>query len=95
MTESNEDAIANIKLLNCNKYCIGYGADGNARCRADICAFGLAISALEKQIPKKPVQGQCGILCPSCQRKEYIMRRDALDVHCGFCGQAIDWSTYD
>ncbi len=52
-----------------------------------------AIDALEKQIPKKPfLFGSKPIyLCPNCNRAEYIKRRDALDTHCGFCGQAIDW----
>lgn len=52
----------------------------------------LAIEALEKQMPKKPLRGRCGTLCPTCHRLEYIVQRDALDTHCGFCGQALDWS---
>ena len=52
-----------------------------------------AIKALEKQVTKKPTRfGSKHIyICPNCARAEYIKRRDALDTHCGFCGQAIDW----
>ena len=53
----------------------------------------IAISALEKQVTKKPTRfGKKHIyICPNCSRAEYIRRRDALDTHCGFCGQLIDW----
>ena len=57
----------------------------------DITAY---IDELEgKQVPKKPIIfGSKHIyLCPNCNRAEYIKRRDALDTHCGFCGQLIDW----
>ena len=57
----------------------------------------IAISALEKQVPKKPTRfGSKHIyICPNCARAEYIKRRDALDTHCGFCGQLIDWEDED
>ena len=56
--------------------------------------FELAISALEKQIPKKP-NLWCGkiITCPNCLRA--ISQTEALDVHCKYCGQFIDWSDTD
>ena len=57
-------------------------------------ALNMAISALEKQIPKKPISlgedidrdvGQC----PNC--KEIIDTYEDYK-YCSDCGQAIDWS---
>lgn len=31
-------------------------------------AFETAIKALEKQIPKKPIDGECYYICPCCGR---------------------------
>lgn len=53
----------------------------------------LAVEALEKQIPKKPIyHGKCfatNYTCPVCGRlywgKEYIGN------HCDSCGQKLDW----
>ena len=66
----------------------------NGKC-SDECpqcnAMEKAIEALEKQIPKKP-NLWCGkiITCPNCLRA--ISQTEALDVHCKYCGQFIDWS---
>lgn len=50
-----------------------------------------AISALEKQIRKKPNLWNGKITtCPNCLRA--IRQTEALDVHCMYCGQFIDWS---
>ena len=58
-------------------------------------ACDMAISALEKRIPKKPIKGKKGDLSCSCgliiQRKN---RRTCLH-YCHNCGQAIDWSDAD
>lgn len=58
-------------------------------------ACDMAISALEKQIPKNPIKGGKGDLSCSCgliiQRKN---RRTCL-YYCHNCGQAIDWSDVD
>lgn len=57
----------------------------------EIKAAELAISALEKQIPKKPKK----ILqafeyrfgdCPSCNKSS-----DMNYKHCQYCGQKLDW----
>ena len=49
----------------------------------------LAISALEKQIPKKPdLDG--GVYCPCCLH-EFKSHYDETR-YCPNCGQAIDWS---
>ena len=55
----------------------------------DIEWIELAISALEKQIPKKPdLDG--GIYCPCCLH-EFKENYDTAS-YCPNCGQAIDWS---
>lgn len=61
--------------------------------------YELAISALEKQIPKKvKYQNRHGegkdyynkdyFHCPCCGRR---LRNKQKDAHCGRCGQALDW----
>lgn len=60
-------------------------------------AFGTAIEALEKQIPKKPVvvgeeyiferyEWEKDYECPSCGNPH------ADDLFCSRCGQKLDWS---
>ena len=52
-------------------------------------AFEIAISALEKQIPKNPdLDG--GVYCPCCLH-EFKENYDTTS-YCPNCGQAIDWS---
>ena len=68
-------------------------------------AFETAISALEKQTPKKPIQanyivkvnGVYTLLdeneftkCPSCTYKDIEVKHG--QKYCHICGQAIDWS---
>lgn len=64
-------------------------------------AMGNAISALEKQIPKKPTYDGDGYapdgtfvwdewMCPNCGSR-YELEYDEYDF-CPNCGQAIDWS---
>ena len=54
-------------------------------------ASGLAIQALEKQIPKKPKERDCigfdTLACPECKMALYL-----YEPYCDNCGQAIDWS---
>ena len=50
------------------------------------CAKQIAVEALEKQIPKKPIiDEEKFAICPSC-------KADVTDIYCGVCGQRIDWS---
>ena len=60
---------------------------------------GLAIEALEKQIPKKPKSVERHLFeCPCC--KDYLgVSEDDIFVYeiptpmyCSNCGQALDWS---
>lgn len=45
----------------------------------------IAIKALEKQIPKKPVEVRNEIVCPTC--KTLV----GSSPYCRYCGQALDW----
>lgn len=49
-------------------------------------AFEMAIKAVEKQIPKKPIKYKDEIICPSC--KTLV----GSSPYCRYCGQALDWS---
>lgn len=66
---------------------------------------GLAIEALEKQIPKKPIQANYIVKvngvdtlldeneftkCPSCTYKDTEVKHG--QKYCRICGQALDWS---
>lgn len=56
--------------------------------------FDRAIKALEKQVPKKPINAIkddnefiC-VICPCCQQ----VAVEFNDVYCRKCGQKLDWS---
>jgi hypothetical protein len=51
-------------------------------------AMEIAVEAMEKQIPKRPSEGNVHIvyLCPNCHSLNYTT------PYCRHCGQAIDWS---
>ena len=59
-------------------------------------AIDMAINALEKQIPKKPIirktKNYFGyteyILCPNCKKVDFGLTQPCF---CRLCGQAIDW----
>lgn len=62
-------------------------------------AIDVAIQALEKQIPKKPLYianlgGTALWLCPVCERRIIRSRRIIKSnlVYCHQCGQKLDWS---
>lgn len=59
-------------------------------------AYAMAISALEKQIPKKPnkINTKANV-CPCCNRfiDRHEQKHGNLNIpYCKWCGQAIDWS---
>ena len=58
-------------------------------------AQSMAIEALEKQIPKKPLHMHKNYYCPICKEDGWMLWDDAvpndMDKYCGKCGQAIDW----
>lgn len=84
-----EEAIKNINALNavCGQKGL-YDAEFES-------ALALAIEALEKQIPKKPLHMHKNYYCPICKEDGWMLWDDAIpndmDEYCGKCGQAIDW----
>ena len=86
---THEEAIKNINALNavCGQKGF-YDAEFES-------ALALAIEALEKQIPKKPLHMHKNYYCPICKEDGWILWDDAepndMDKYCGKCGQAIDW----
>ena len=51
-------------------------------------ALILAIQALEKQIPKKPITDAHRILCPECNL--LIAYDKSIEQHCWTCGQNLE-----
>lgn len=50
----------------------------------------IAINAIEKQIPKKPIYDnyhRAGYRCPNCNNTNHWGYE-----HCRYCGQNLDWS---
>ena len=64
-------------------------------CRKHNKAISMAIEALEKQIPKKPLHMHKNYYCPICKEDGWMLWDDAIpndmDKYCGKCGHAIDW----
>ena len=61
-------------------------------------AFEMAIEALEKQIPKKPINEECYYICPRC-RDDLGVSDDDIFIYelpkpkyCSNCGCVIDWT---
>ena len=90
MTDKNKEAIDNLKVIfseitECEES-ICYITDIDAE------PLRLAIKALEKQIPKKPVYGAANIKCPNCGATLlYYFYSFKID-YCDECGQRLDWS---
>lgn len=61
------------------------------RLNEKFAALNGVISALDKQIPKKPRKG----VCPNCGSRHIyaatLMKAECFKF-CGDCGQALDWS---
>ena len=93
---NKEDNISDNDCDNC-KYCYSQGNFGNQK-----EAFSMAINALEKQIPKKPVCIEDKMwCCPVCDNHllpkwvkyptELMPKTEGLP-YCMSCGQKIDWN---
>lgn len=87
---THEEAIKNMNALNA--VCVKkdfYDAEFEN-------ALALAIDALKRQIPRKPIirktEDYFGyvkyILCPNCEKVEFGFNQPCF---CELCGQAIDW----
>ena len=83
-----EEAIKHFKSLQKR-----YTKEHNGRMCEKV---NLALEALEKQIPKKPIHMHKNYYCPICKEDGWMLWDDAIpndmDKYCGKCGQAIDWS---
>ena len=62
-------------------------------------AYGMAIQALEKQIPKKPYHisqvddnDNANVECPACHATTDYAVNVIKRGHCWRCGQLLDWS---
>ena len=91
ITDKNKEAIINLKIIlseiiECEES-ICYVTDIDAE------PLRLAIKALEKQTPKKPiVNDDLQIACPNCSATLiYCLYTSEID-YCGKCGQRLDWS---
>ena len=95
---TREKAIKTLKTVHCEG-CNDYGD-------CETCYIGTAIEALEKQIPKKPIQGtKYKWIDTVRERGRYrnvekysyrkacpICKKNVLTTnYCENCGQAIDW----
>ena len=82
-----EEAIKHFKSLHKR-----YTKEHNGRMCEKV---NLALEALEKQIPKKPLHMHKNYYCPICKEDGWMLWDDAIpndmDKYCGKCGQAIDW----
>lgn len=93
-----EEAIKKFeKIKKGNIYLIHQRIEGK-EVFEDYSLCDMAISALEKQIPRKPILPVDTWLCPSCgESVEYQQKLgDNVLYHgqhdfCPKCGQAIDW----
>lgn len=75
-------------ILDTESLIVGDAAKGIYR--KDLEALKMAVSALEKQILRKPIRllyHEVGD-CPFCETTVYISE----DGFCPSCGQALDWS---
>ena len=60
----------------------------------------ITVEALEKQIPKKPIENDTsysGYKCPTCNSNIYQLRSHNImqTPQCIFCGQALKWGEED
>ena len=82
-----EEAIKHFKSLQKR-----YTKEHNGRMCEKV---NLALEALDKQIPKKPLHMHKNYYCPICKEDWWMLWDDAIpndmDKYCGKCGQAIDW----
>ena len=88
---TNQEAIINLKVIlseitECEES-ICYVTDIDAE------PLRLAIKALEKQTPKKPiVNDDLQIACPNCSATLIYCLHTSEINYCDKCGQRLDWS---
>ena len=60
----------------------------------NIQAYDLAIEALEKQVPQKPINQSTWKACPVCEQGIGVTRKTPnprAKEYCFHCGQKLDW----
>lgn len=82
-----QEAIKTIKTYYCDE-CEWQGCEH--------CSHGVAIKALEKQIPKKPLYSEefLDLQCPTCRElltDRIPFKNHTFYFHCLNCGQKFDW----
>ena len=89
---NKEDNTSDNDCDNC-EYCYSQGNFGEQK-----EAFSVAIQALEKQIPKRPIECFNGnewiCECPVCKGITDTPNEVEIECiqYCGWCGQKLDWS---
>ena len=59
--------------------------------------YKLIIEALDKQIPKKPINEECYYICPCCRddlgvSDDIFIYKLSMPKYCSNCGCVLDWS---
>ena len=91
------EAIEELKY-DCNELGKAIPCDTSWGCSFEN-AYGMAIQALEKQIPKKPYHisqvddnDNANVECPACHATTDYAVNVIKRGHCWKCGQLLDWS---
>lgn len=91
------EAIEDLKY-DCNELGKAIPCDTSWGCSFEN-AYGMAIEALEKQIPKKPYHisqvddnDNANVECPACHATTDYAVNVIKRGHCWKCGQLLDWS---
>lgn len=77
---------------------LSYSGKADEQEEYTIKAYSVAIEALEKQIPKKPINEECYYICPCCRGDLGVSDDDifiyelSMPKYCSNCGCVLDWS---
>lgn len=98
---NNQEAIARLQVgmhikkeeIKNNK--VFFPKHDNSRLEEDIEVYEIAISAIDKQIPKKPIRNSSGDLACLCGLIIQMKSKRKCLYFCHNCGQAIKWGDDD
>ena len=92
---TENEAIEKIRRQICNEKGVQRYCRDNCMHGTEYCAYSMAIKALEKQIPKKPILFKKGFIelysCPNCPTHEKYIQVYLKQKYCCECGQKLDW----
>ena len=77
---------------------LSYSGKADEQEEYTIKAYSVALNALEKQIPKKPINEECYYICPCCRGDLGVSDDDifiyefSMPKYCSNCGCVLDWS---